>query len=61
MQKEERARALKALNDIQYELFQHSMVQYEKGGMNEFWNDIENLDILFRLSNKVLEEDLMNS
>ncbi len=29
--------------------------------MDEFWIDIENLDILFGLSNKILEEDLMNS
>jgi len=37
------------------------MAQYERGRMDEFWNDIEHLDILFRLSNKILEEDLMDS
>ncbi len=61
LQKEERARALSALNDIQYMLFEDCFAQYEKGHMNEFWDDIENLHILFGLSNRVLEEDLMNS
>ncbi len=37
------------------------MVYYEKGRMDEFWNDIVDLDTLFSLSNKILEEDLMNS
>ena len=29
--------------------------------MDEFWNDIVDLDTLFGLSNKILEEDLMDS
>jgi len=61
VQEEERDKALKGLNDIQYNLFQHCIAQYEKGRMDEFWNDIVDLDILFNLSNKILEEDLMNS
>ena len=61
VQKEERVRALKGPNDIQHELFQDCMAQYEKGRTDECWIDIENLDILFGLSNKILEEDLMNS
>ena len=61
MQEEEREKAIKGLNDIQYNLFQHCMTQYEKGRMDEFWNYIEHLDILFNLSNKVLEEELMDS
>lgn len=56
MQKEERAKALKDLNDIQYKLFGHCITKYEKGQMDEFWNDIESLDLLFGLSNKILQE-----
>ncbi len=37
------------------------MVQYERGRMDDFWNDIVDLDVLFSLSNKILEEDLMES
>ena len=60
VQEEERKRATKGLNDIQHILFEHCMGQYEKGRMDEFWNDIEHLDILFTLSNKILEEDLID-
>lgn len=59
MQKEERAKAIKDLNDIQYELFDHCMTSYEKRRMDEFWNDIESLDLLFGLSNKIVEEELL--
>lgn len=58
---EERKEAIEGLNDIQYRLFKQCMAQYEKGRMDEFWNDIVDLDILFNLSNKILEEDLMDS
>lgn len=61
MEKEEREKALKDLNDIQYTLFEDSMVLYEKRRMEAFWNDIAGLELLFRLSNAILEEDLMNS
>jgi len=61
MEKEERAKALKDLNDIQYKLFEDSMALYEKRQMAEFWNDIEGLYLLFRLSNKILEEERINS
>ena len=37
------------------------MAQYEKGRMDQFWNDIVDLDFLFNLSNKILEEDLIDS
>ena len=60
LRKEERIEALEGLNDIQYILFEHCITQYEKGQMDEFWNDIENLDFLFGLSNKILEEELMS-
>jgi len=56
LQKEERIKALKDLNDIQYNLFEHCMAQYEKGQMDKFWNDIDSLDLLFGLSNKILKE-----
>jgi len=36
MQKEERAKAIKDLNDIQYELFDHCMASYEKDGWMNF-------------------------
>jgi hypothetical protein len=29
--------------------------------MGEFWNDIDNLDTLFTLSSKILDEDLKDS
>jgi hypothetical protein len=61
VQEEERKRAIKGLNDIQHSLFEDCMAYYEKGRMDEFWNDIEHLDILFTLSNKIVEEDLMDS
>jgi hypothetical protein len=61
LEKEEREKALKDLNDIQYTLFEDSMVLYEKRRMEAFWNDIAGLELLFRLSNAILEEDLMNS
>ena len=61
MQEEERKEAVKGLNDIQYRLFKRCIAQYEKGRMDEFWNDIVDLDTLFGLSNKILEEDLMDS
>ncbi len=60
MEKEERAKALKDLNDIQYKLFEDCMALYEKRQMNEFWNDMESLDLLFDLSNKIIQEELMN-
>ncbi|MFY3741707.1 MAG: hypothetical protein HMLIMOIP_002166 [Candidatus Nitrosomirales archaeon] len=61
MQEEERKRATKVLNDIEHILFEHCMAQYEKGRMDEFWNDIVDLETLFNLSNKILEEDLIDS
>jgi len=61
VQEEERKRAIEGLNDIEHILFEHCMAQYEKGRMDEFWNDIVDLDTLFKLSNKILEEDLMDS
>jgi len=60
MEEEERTKALKNLNDIQYSLFQDCMSLYEKRQMDEFWNDIAGLNLLFSLSNKILEEELMN-
>ncbi len=61
MQEEERKEAISGLYDIQYRLFKHCMAQHEKGRMDEFWNDIVDLDTLFNLSNKILEEDLIDS
>jgi len=61
MEKEERAKALKGLNDVQYKLFHDCMALYERGDMEQFWNDIEGLDLLFELSNKILQEEHMNS
>jgi hypothetical protein len=60
LQEEERKKALRDLNDIQYIMFEHCIAQYKKGKMDEFWNDIESLDVLFGLSTKILEEELMN-
>ena len=61
LQEEERRRALDTLNDIQYEVFRACSSNYEKGRMDEFWNDIDNLDTLFRLSSKILDEDFKDS
>jgi hypothetical protein len=56
MEKEEHVKTLRDLNDIQYNLFEHCIEQYEKRQMDQFWNDIESLDLLFGLSNKILQE-----
>lgn len=61
MEKEERAKALKDLNDIQYKLFEDCMALYEKRRMDAFWNDIVGLTLLFELSNKILQEERLNS
>jgi hypothetical protein len=61
MENGERAEALKALNTIQYNLFQRCISLYEKGRFNEFWNEIESLDRLFNLSNKILQEERLDS
>lgn len=61
LQEEERKKALEDLNDIQYITFEHCIAQYKQGKMDEFWNDIESLGVLFGLSNKILEENLMDS
>ncbi|MGH9922423.1 MAG: hypothetical protein ACRD38_06705 [Nitrososphaerales archaeon] len=61
MQEEERRRVLETLNDIQSEAFRTCTSNYEKGRMDEFWNDIDNLDTLFTLSGKILDEDLKDS
>lgn len=61
MEKEERAKALKDLNDIQYKLFEDCMTLYEKRRMDAFWNDIVGLTLLFELSNKILQEERLNS
>ena len=61
LQEEERKRALDALNDIQYVVFENCTSNYRNGRMDEFWNDINNLDSLFTLSSKILDEDLMGS
>jgi hypothetical protein len=58
LQEEERRRALNALNDIQYVVFERCTGNYNNGRMEEFWNDIDNLDTLFTLSGKILDEDL---
>ena len=52
---------LETLNDIQCEVFRTGTSNYEKGRMDEFWNDIDNLDTLFTLSGKILDEDLKDS
>ena len=56
MQEEERVKAIKDLNDIQYIMFEDCMVAYEKGQMDAFWSGIESLNLLFDLSNKILKE-----
>ena len=61
MQEEERRRALDALNDMQYVVFRRCTINYNNGRMEEFWNDIDNLDTLFTLSGKILDEDLKDS
>ncbi len=61
LQEEERRRVLDTLNDIQSEVFRTCTSNYEKGRMDEFWNDIDNLDTLFTLSGKILDEDLKDS
>ncbi len=58
LQEEERKRALDALNDIQYAVFENCTSNYMNGRMSEFWNDVNNLDTLFTLSSKILDEDL---
>ena len=47
MEREERVKALKDLNDIQYRLFEDCMTLYEKRLMDTFWNDIAGLALLF--------------
>jgi hypothetical protein len=42
-----RRRALDVLNDIQYEMFQRCTINYNNGRMEEFWNDVDNLDTLY--------------
>ncbi|MGH9923518.1 MAG: hypothetical protein ACRD38_12275 [Nitrososphaerales archaeon] len=61
MKEEERKRALDALNDMQYVVFESCTSNYENGRMNEFWSDVNSLDTLFTLSGKILDEDLKNS
>ena len=61
LKEEERKRALDALNDMQYVVFERCTGNYEKGRMDEFWSDINSLDTLFTLSSKILDEDLKDS
>jgi len=61
LQEEERKRALDTLNDIQYVVFENCISNYRQGRMDEFWNDVNNLDTLFTLSSKILDEDLNDS
>lgn len=61
MKEEERKKALDALNDIQYVIFENCISNFENGRMNEFWSAIDNLDVLFALSGKILDEDLKDS
>jgi len=56
MQEEERVKAIKDLNDIQYIMFEDCLVAYEKAQMDAFWSGIESLNLLFDLSNKILKE-----
>ncbi len=58
LQEEARKKALDALNDIQYVVFENCTSNYRNGRMGEFWDDIKNLDALFTLSGKILDEDL---
>lgn len=61
LKEEERKKALDALNDIQYVIFENCISNFENGRMNEFWSAIDNLDVLFALSGKILDEDLKDS
>ena len=61
LKEEERKSALDALNDIQYVVFESCTSNYRNGRMNEFWSDINNLNTLFTLSSKILDEDLKDS
>jgi len=61
LQEEERKRVLDTLNDIQYVVFESCTNNYENGRMDEFWDDIDNLDTLFTLSSEILDEDLKDS
>ncbi len=60
MQKEERSKAIDDLNGIQHSLFEHCVTAYGNKRMDEFWNDIEGLDVLLGLSNKMIDEDLID-
>ena len=57
MEREERVKALKDLNDIQYKLFEDCVTLYEKRWTDAFWNDIAGLALLFESSNKILQEE----
>lgn len=46
---------------MQYAVFENSTRNYRNGRMDEFWKDINNLDTLFALSGKILDEDLKGS
>ncbi len=46
---------------MRYVVFRRCNVNYNNGRMEEFWNDIDNLDTLFALSGKILDEDLEDS
>ena len=61
LQEEERKTALDTLNDMQYAAFENCTRNYRNGRMEEFWNDIKNLDVLFMLSGNILDEDLKDS
>jgi hypothetical protein len=61
LQEEQRKKALDTLNDIQYAAFENCTGNYRNGRMKEFWDDINNLDTLFALSGKILDEDLRDS
>jgi hypothetical protein len=58
LKEEERKRTLDTLNDMQYAVFENCTRNYRNGRMDEFWKDINNLDTLFALSGKILDEDL---
>ena len=60
MEREERVKALKDLNNVLYRLFEDCMTLYEKRWMDAFWNDIAGLALLFELSNKILQEEHIN-
>ncbi len=46
---------------MQYVVFERCTSNYNNGRMEEFWNDIDNLDALFTLSGKIIDEDLKDS